>query len=116
MKHPDPEIQKNQDNILSQFPESEREYHASFFRICNAACIYHQLPNRHTNQTLKSYYYEWLDGLPATLMQKMKSQGFHGCKDMLPFLRYVNERNDIGMDEFMKAHLSEEDYNSFKNS
>lgn len=40
----------------------------------------------------------------------MKQQGLAICKTALPFLRYVNEREGIGMDEWMKEHLSEEDY------
>jgi len=46
----------------------------------------------------------------------MKKQGFEACKSTLPFTRYVNERRDIGMDEWMKQHLSEEDYKTYKDS
>ena len=35
---------------------------------------------------------------------------------MVPFTRYVNERTDIGMDEWMKDHLSSEDYKNYKKS
>lgn len=31
-------------------------------------------------------------------------------KNMIPFIQYVNERNDIGMDAWMRENLSEEDY------
>lgn len=37
------------------------------------------------------------------------------CKGILSFTRYVMEKNDIGMDEWMKKHLSEDDYNEYCN-
>lgn len=46
----------------------------------------------------------------------MRRLGFEGCKTMVPFTRYVNERTDIGMDEWMKDHLSSEDYKNYKKS
>ena len=30
---------------------------------------------------------------------------------MIPFTRYVNERNDIGMRDWMQEHLSPSDFN-----
>ena len=41
----------------------------------------------------------------------MKILGFEACRTMLPFTRYVNERNDIGMRDWMKEHLSSSDFN-----
>jgi len=110
MQHPDKKIQKKQADFLSQCPESEREYHASIFRTGNAAIIYHQLANQNNDTVLKSYYEEWLEGLPSGIKEEMKKLGFEKCKSILSFTRYVNERNDIGMDEWMKEHLSEKDY------
>jgi protoporphyrinogen oxidase len=54
--------------------------------------------------------------LPANIKKDMKLKGFEACKMMLPFTRYVNERQDIGMGEWMKHHLSAEDYEYYTNS
>ncbi|MDR2916183.1 MAG: hypothetical protein LBV74_15385 [Tannerella sp.] len=96
-------------------PENEKEFHARIFRIGNAAYIYHQLATSTTNnETLKVYYQEWLEGLPANIKADMETKEFDQCKNMFPFTRYVNERNDIGMNEWMKEHLSEEYYKDYK--
>ena len=34
---------------------------------------------------------------------------------ILPFTRYINDRNDIGMDEWMRNHLTDADYSAYKN-
>lgn len=44
----------------------------------------------------------------------MKNKGFDKCKLMFTFTRYVNERTDIGMDEWMKEHLSDDDFKYFQ--
>jgi len=114
MEHPDKKCQKKQADFLNQCSVSEKEYHASLFRISNATYIYHQLAYSTSEQILKSYYIEWLNGLPSRIMEDMKRQGYEKCKGILSFTRYVNERNDIGMDEWMKENLSEDDYKQYK--
>jgi len=113
MKHPNNNIQKKQEAFLKNCPEEERAFHAALFRIGNAAYIYHQLGTGRI-ENLKLYFEEWVQGLPPSISEDMKRQGFERCQSMLPFTRYVNERNDIGMDQWMKEHLSEEDYKTFK--
>ena len=44
----------------------------------------------------------------------MEEKGFEECKSVLPFTRYVNERNDIGLDEFLKENLTIQDYEAHK--
>jgi len=108
MKHPDKQIQIKQSDFLSRCSPSEKDYHATIFRIGNAACTYHLLASDTSQNTLELYYSEWIESLPKNISDTM--QGFEECKTMLPFLRYVNERNNIGMDEWMKEHLSGDDY------
>ena len=116
MKHPDPECQKAQEKFLKNCSEEEREFHARVFRYGNAAYRYHQLTNTPKNEdSLKLYYEEWLQGLPANIAADMREKGLEQCRSMLSFTRYVNERTDIGLDEWMQDHLSEEDYNYYKN-
>lgn len=104
MKHPDPKIQETQETFLNQCLDNEKAYYARHFRIGNAAYLYYQHANRHLNSLreddiMKLYYQEWLHGLPAQISSNMKARGFEGCKSTLSFRRYVNERDDVGMDE-----------------
>lgn len=114
MKHPNHEIQKKQDEFLKQCPENQREFHAKLFRIGNATYKYYELASLPEEKILKSYYLEWLEGLPDDFSLYMKKQGFEKCKSVLSFRRYINEREDIGLDEYLKTHLSEEDYTTYK--
>ena len=113
MKHPNPMNQKYQEDFLNQCPEDMREYHARIFRIGNVAYRYHQLAATPSNEVLESYYAEWLEGLPANIREDMKKKGFNQCKTMFPFTRYVNEREDVGMEAWMKENLSEKDYEAY---
>lgn len=114
MKHPDPKYQKNQEDFLKQCPEEQKEFHERFFRIGNAAFVYHQHATSVPDQVAGKYFQEWLEGLPDNIRRDMQKKGFEACKTMLPFTRYVNERTDIGMDEWMKMHLSNEDYAAWR--
>ena len=108
MKHPYKQIQNNQSDFLSRCSPEDKDEYAAFFRIGNAAYTYHLLASDTSQSLLEQYYSEWIEGLPKNISDTM--QGLEKCKTMFPFLRYVNERNDIGMDEWMKDHLSEDDY------
>ena len=116
MKHPDPKCQEKQEAFLKQCNDDNlRDFHARLFRIGNASYIYHQHAILSVNnETLKIYYEEWIGELPSNLSVEMKKKGFEYCKSALPFTRYVNEREDIGIDEWMKEHLSNEDYQAYK--
>lgn len=99
MQHPNSRLQKKQEDFLRNCPESEKEFHARLFRLGNAAYVYHHLASTTNNETLKVYYQEWLNGLPANIKADMEKQGLDACNNMIPFTRYVNERSDVGMDE-----------------
>jgi len=114
MVHPNEKIRKNQEDFLNQCPLADREFHATLFRIGNVSFKYHQQAYNTSDKMLKAYYDEWLEGLPSNIKESMKKHGFERCKSMLPFTRYVNERNDTGMDKWMKERLSEEDYQIWK--
>lgn len=114
MEHPNPECRKKQQEFLKSCPPEEREFHARLFRYGNAAYVYHQLADVPQNKdNLKLYYEEWLQELPPNISEDMKKKGFEACRTMIPFTRYVNEHSDIGMRDWMKEHLSEEDYNYY---
>lgn len=113
MKHPNTECQKKQEEFLKNCPEEEREFHARLFRYGNAAYAYHQQACSTNEKRQREYYEEWLQGLTPDIATDMKKKGFEQCKKMLPFTRYVNERNDYGMRDWMLEHLSEEDYSYY---
>lgn len=115
MKHPIEKIQKNQDDFLKRCPDNTKEFHARMFRIGNASYRYHQQANTLNDKIAEKYFYEWLEGLPDNIKADMHAKGFEACKTMLPFTRYVNERCDVGMDDWMKEHLSEEDFKDWLN-
>jgi hypothetical protein len=114
MNHPDETCRKNQEEFLKNCPDEDREHHAQLFRVGNAAFHYHRLADLVDDERLNFFFEEWLEGLPTNIRADMQKRGFDECKSSLPFTRYVNERVDIGMDEWMKQHLSDEDYVMYK--
>ena len=105
-----------QTDFLNQCSASQKDYHASLFRIGNAAFIYHKMAEKISVARLKKYYPEWLEWLPQTVSENMKAEGFEKCKTMFSFTGYVNEREDKSMDEWMKSNLSEEDYKFYQSN
>lgn len=112
MKHPNPDIQKNQEQFLNSCPPEEKEFHSRLFRIGNATYRYHRLAA--PDEIPEEFFPEWLNGLPEQIRMDMEKKGFEACKSILSFTRYVNERRDIGMDEWMRGNLSDEDYHAWK--
>jgi len=111
MEHPNKEQQENQSNSLAELPEEQREEHAQLFRFGNAAYIYHQEAEQ--LRPTDTDFNEWLEGLPKQVRNDFKKRGFEDCKGILSFNRYVNEKNDIGMDKWMEQHLGKDDYNEY---
>jgi hypothetical protein len=71
--------------------------------------------NRSAHELLTIYFEEYLDGLPNEQFKASeRAEGLEAAKRSWPFRRYVLERNDFGMDEFMRLNLSEEDYAFYK--
>ena len=111
MEHPNSKCRIAQAEYLSRLPEEERENKARDIRIGNASYIYHQQAVPIQENRLIMYYKEWLEGLPPNISRQMRTLGFEACKTIIPFTRYVNERNDIGMRDWMQEHLSLNDFN-----
>lgn len=108
MEHPNKEQRDNQKAFLESLPEHEREEHARLFRFGNASYRYHQMAQE--MEPTENDFEEWLEGLPILIARDMRSKGFEKCKGVVSFTRYVIEKNDIGMDEWMKQNLNKEDY------
>ncbi|MVM41990.1 hypothetical protein GO730_38090 [Spirosoma sp. HMF3257] len=70
-----------------------------------------QTESRSARELLEVYFEEYLAGLPHDgLRRAEKDGGLDKAKNSYPFRRYVLERHDLGMDEFLRQNLSEEDY------
>jgi hypothetical protein len=111
MEHPNKKQRENQKNFLASLPEDQREEHARLFRFGNAAYIYHHQSEEF--EPTETDFKEWLEGLPLEVRNDFEKRGFEDCRGVVSFTRYVMEKNDIGMDEWMKKHLSESDYKEF---
>jgi hypothetical protein len=62
-------------------------------------------------ELLEVYWEEYLEGLTHDgLRRAEKEAGLDKGKSSFAFRRYVLERHDIGMDEFLRMNLSAEDY------
>ncbi|MGF7218826.1 hypothetical protein GGR92_005005 [Spirosoma lacussanchae] len=71
--------------------------------------------NKSANELLQIYFEEYLAGLPNERVREgERARGLEEAKRSWPFRRYVLERNDFGMDEFMRLNLSETDYAYYK--
>lgn len=110
MKHPIEKYNEQQAKFLEGLSSEERPFHDRLFRIGNASYCYYQQSNKEVAPT-EPEYHEWLSGLPDNIGHDMKAKGFEKCKTNISFLRYLLEKRDIGLGEWMQRHLSIEDYN-----
>lgn len=110
MKHPDDQYNQSQSKFLNALTGEERQWHERMFRIGNATYVYHSKTNDEEYSPTYQDFLDWLEGLPSNIRKAMEEKGFEECKTALPFTRHVMERNDIGLDNWMRKHLSNEDY------
>ncbi|WKN46508.1 hypothetical protein [Tunicatimonas pelagia] len=115
MKHPSPEARKNQAEFLRNCPPEQRAFFEQNFRVGNAAYLYHQQALILEEPTEEDFQH-WLEGLPENIRRNKEAEGFEKCRTHVPFTRHVMERRDIGMDDWMKRNLSDEDYNFWQQS
>lgn len=119
MRHPNEKINQEQIELLASLSEMDREWHERIFRVGNAVYCYHlQAGGKNHDPTsvkpTEEDFKDWLDGLSEIVRKDMESKGFEACKAILPFTRHVLERRDIGLEEWMKKHLSEPDFEWWK--
>lgn len=112
VKHPKEECNKQQEQFLANCPAEHRRYHELIFTHGNITYRYHS--DARTINPTKEDYKEWLEGLPENVRKGMEAMGFAGCKTVLSFTRYVMEKNDIGLEEYVQLHMDAEDYEEYK--
>lgn len=112
VKHPLEKYRQDQEAFLASCPPEERRYHELLFSYGNATYHYHQEAQDHA--PTETDYQEWLEGLPPAMQPKMREKGFEECRTLLPFTRYVMEKNDVGMEAYVRELMGEEAYAAFK--
>lgn len=78
------------------------------FRIGNVTFRYYKLGTAF-NPTVEEFN-DWLEGLPPNIADAHREMGFEKSISSLPFRRFYNELHDIGLDEYLKNYLSDEDF------
>lgn len=109
--HWDPELRKNQEEMLESLPEKNRDFAAFILKTGNVAAHYYR--QREAEPTLEDFE-DWLTGLPANIAANFRADGLEKSRGALGLRRHAAERNDIGLDDYMKEALSEEDYKRWK--
>lgn len=110
VKHPLPKYNTAQENFIGNLSEKDKEYNSLMFSYGNASYLYHHLPIEPTFKDFK----EWLGGLPKNIAKDMESKGFEECKGILSFTRYIREKRDIHMEDFILEKMGIDDYNKHK--
>lgn len=111
--HWNPELRKNQEELLASLPEDRRKFAAFMIRTGNVAVHYYS--ERSAEPTLEDYE-DWLVGLPEQLATFHRANGYEKSKGVLGLRRHAAERNDVGLNAYMKDALSQEDYEKWKES
>lgn len=111
-RHPDERCHQSQTELLRlEENPTERARLAQQLRWGNATyCYFHH----HDIEVTETDYLEWLDGLPARPQAVMRTLGFEANKDALPLRRYVLEKNDIGLSDFLRVLLSPADWQAYE--
>lgn len=112
VKHPVERCNAIQAAFLEQCPADQRRFHELFYTYANISYRYHE-QTREFVPTLQDYE-EWLEGLPENIRKGMREKGFEGCKNVLSFTRYVLEKHDIGLEEYIKQNMDPVDYAEFR--
>jgi hypothetical protein len=113
VKHPDESCHQRQEAFLASCPADKRRFHELLFTHGNITYRYHQ--EAKTFKPTEADFKEWLEGLPENMRQDMELKGFKACKGILSFTRYVNEKNDIGLEEYVQLHMDPEDFAEYQN-
>ena len=116
VSHPWPEQKKNQELMLTQFEGKEKRSHELFFSYGNAAFIYHRQGLDNVNEEYFEMYLESLIKRGDTkLASHFKEIGFLNSVTSVPFTRFVQELNDVGLEKFIIDRMGIDDYKEYKN-
>ena len=112
VKHPDESCNAMQAAFLDQCPAEQRRFQELLFTYGNIAYRYHHLAQEFAPTSQD--YQEWLEGLPENVRRDMQDKGFEACKGVLSFSRYVMEKNDVGLEAYVRQHMDPGDYAEYR--
>ncbi|PRY13782.1 hypothetical protein CLV24_105152 [Pontibacter ummariensis] len=112
VKHPLERCNRTQEETITKLPEAERRFHELMFSYGNAVYRYHQAAAAH--EPSHQDYEEWLEGLPLNIARDMAAKGFVWCRTVLSFTRYVQEKNDVGQEEYVRDLMGEEEFEEYR--
>jgi hypothetical protein len=101
----------HQQQILDHYPIHMYRFHELMFTYVNIAANYYQSAEQF-NPT-KQDYSEWLEGLHGEFKQEMKEKGFDNGRKIPAFARFVLEKNDVGMDDYMRKYMGADDFEEY---
>ena len=63
-----------------------------------------------SNELTEEDFNLWIESLEEPMRSSFKSKGLDNCRGVLNFQRFILELQDIGLDEYLKNNLTEEDF------
>ncbi len=112
VKHPAEECNRNQEALLASCPPEERRTHELMLSYGNATYRYHNEARKF--EPTEQDWAEWLEGLAEPMHTASRGMGFAACRTILSFTRYVMEKNDVGMDEYVRRLMGEADHAEYR--
>lgn len=82
------------------------EESAQLLRIGMVANEYMRQPIKPSEDDFQA----WIEGLDEPMKSAFSEKGLEECRGVLSFRRFVLECSDNGMEEFMKANMTDADY------
>ena len=118
VRHPDPECNarqarySRQARYLETCPPEQRRTHELMSGYGNATYRYHN-EARQFEPTAQDWV-EWLEGLAEPMRTASRGMGFDTCKTILSFTRHVMEKNDVGMEQYVRRLMGEADHAEYR--
>lgn len=112
VKHPLDECNEMQEEMIAKLNKQDQPKHELMFSYGNAAYRYHY--GAKSQNITEVDYEEWLEGLEEPMRTGMRKKGFQSCLGILSFTRYVQEKNDVGLDQYIKNLMGERDYKLYR--
>lgn len=98
VKHPIEDKNIAQEQFLNTLPDNQKN---GFALICSHTNAVYRYYNTYVDPNEQDYK-EWLTALEELFKEGMQKLGYEACENILSFKRYVREKNDIGLELFVK--------------
>jgi len=111
VKHPDPKCNQQQEAFMTSCLQQHRRFHELLFTHGNIAYRYHS--KAHKFEPIEQDWNEYLEDCQTGFRKIMVDMGFEQGRRVLPFTRYVIEKKDVGMDEYVRRCMDPQDYAAY---